>query len=172
MVLYTLEQRWEVGLRPTYRRCQFWQKKNNLWSSFWSWQICKQANFSHLGHRNPARIHWKADAPKASHCLVRILVQRHNRAIFLRKWARRGRYSQWLSLSLLTRLDCYLWGAVKDKRYTDKPETIYALKDNIREAIGEIQLHTIDRVLQNWTNCGDYCMANRGSHLSEIIFHY
>ena len=36
----------------------------------------------------------------------------------------------------LTPLNYYLWGA-------DKPETIYALKDNIREAIGEIQLHTI-----------------------------
>ena len=32
-------------------------------------------------------------------------------------------------------------------------------EDNIREAIGEIQLHTIDN-------------ASRGSHLNEIIFHY
>ena len=39
----------------------------------------------------------------------------------------------------LTPLDYYLWGA-------DKPETIDALKDNIREAIGEIQLQTIDNV--------------------------
>ena len=31
----------------------------------------------------------------------------------------------------------------------DKPETIDALKDNIREAIGEIQLDTIDNVLKN-----------------------
>ena len=44
----------------------------------------------------------------------------------------------------LTPLDYYLWSAVKDKCYVDKPETIDALKDNIREAIGEIQLHTID----------------------------
>ena len=36
----------------------------------------------------------------------------------------------------LTPLDYYLWGAVKDKCYADKPETIDALKDNIREAIG------------------------------------
>ena len=43
------------------------------------------------------------------------------------------------------------WGAVKDKYYADKPEAINALKDNIREAIGEIQLHTIDNVLKNWT---------------------
>ena len=35
-------------------------------------------------------------------------------------------------------LDYYLWGAVKDKCYADKPETIDALKDNIREAISEI----------------------------------
>ena len=44
-------------------------------------------------------IHWKGDALKTTHCLKRILVQRHNWAIFLRKWARRGRYTQWRSLS-------------------------------------------------------------------------
>ena len=31
--------------------------------------------------------YWKADTPKTSHCLERILVQRNNWAIFLRKWA-------------------------------------------------------------------------------------
>ena len=49
----------------------------------------------------------------------------------------------------LTPLDYYLWGAIKDKCYADNPETIDALKDNMREAIGEIQLHTIDNVLKN-----------------------
>ena len=38
----------------------------------------------------------------------------------------------------LTPLYYYLWGAVKDKCYADKPDTIDALKHNIREAIGEI----------------------------------
>ena len=47
----------------------------------------------------------------------------------------------------LTPLEYYLWGAIKDKYYTDKPETIDALKDSIREALGEIQLHAIDNVL-------------------------
>ena len=76
-------------------------KKNHLfrWSSFWSWRICEQAKLSHLGHRKPTHIHWKADASKTSHCLVRILVHRNNWAIFLRKWARIGRYSQWRSLT-------------------------------------------------------------------------
>ena len=47
----------------------------------------------------------------------------------------------------LTPLDYYLWVAVKDKCHVDKPETIDALKDNIREAIGKMQLHTINNVL-------------------------
>ena len=72
----------------------------------------------------------------------------------------------------LTPLDYYLWSVVKDKCYADKPETIGALKDNIREAIGEIQLQTIANVLKNWTDRVGYRMASRGSHLNEIIFHY
>ena len=54
----------------------------------------------------------------------------------------------------------YLWDAVNDKCYVDKPETIDALKDNIREVIGEIQLHTIDNVLKNWIDRIGYCMAS------------
>ena len=69
-------------------------------------------------------------------------------------------------------LDYYLWDAVKNKCYEDKPETIDALKDNIREAIGEIQMHTINNVLKNGTDRIGYCMASRGSNLNEIIFHY
>ena len=72
----------------------------------------------------------------------------------------------------LESLDYYLWGAVKHKCYTEKPETIDALKDNIREAIGEIELHTIENVLKNWTNRLGYCMASRGSHSNVIIIHY
>ena len=72
----------------------------------------------------------------------------------------------------LTPLDYYLWGAVKDKCYANKPETIDALKDNVREAISEIQLHTIDNVLKNWIDHLGYCMTSRSSHLNEIIFHY
>ena len=53
----------------------------------------------------------------------------------------------------LTPLDYYLWGNVKDKRNAYRKEPIDTLKDNIREAIGEIQLHTIDNTLKNWTDC-------------------
>ena len=72
----------------------------------------------------------------------------------------------------LTPLDYYLWGAIKDKCYGDKPEKIDILKNKIREAFGEIQLHAIDNVLKNWIDRVGYCMASQGSHLNEIIFHY
>ena len=49
----------------------------------------------------------------------------------------------------LTPLDYYLWSAVKDKCYADKPKTMDALNNNITEAIGEIQPHTIGNVLKN-----------------------
>ena len=43
----------------------------------------------------------------------------------------------WLARSCdLTPSDYYLWVAVKNKCYADKPKTIDALRDNIREAIG------------------------------------
>ena len=64
-----------------------------------------------------------------------------------------------------TPLDYYLWVAVKDKCYAEKPETVNILKNNIPEAISEILLHTIDNVLKNSTD-------SLGNHLKEIIFHY
>ena len=76
----------------------------------------------------------------------------------------------WSSLSCnLTPLDYYLWGVIKDKCYPDNSETIDALKDNIRGAIGERQLHTIDNMFKN---CAEPTEASRDSHFNEIIFHY
>ena len=72
----------------------------------------------------------------------------------------------------MTQLGNYLWDAVKDKCYADKPKTIDALNDNIHETIGDIQLHTIDNMLKNCIDRVGYCMAIQSSHLNEIIFHY
>ena len=75
------------------------------------------------------------------------------RSVFEERIISRRADAVWPSRSCdLTPLDYYLWGAVKDKCYADKPETIEALKDNIREAIAEIQLHKIDNVLRSWTD--------------------
>ena len=94
------------------------------------------------------------------------------RSVFEYRFISRRADVVWLRNWDLTPLDYYLWDAVKDNCYPDKPERIDALKDNIRKAIGKIQFHTIDNVLKNWTVRVGYCMASRGSHLNEIIFHY
>ena len=59
----------QVGLAIDLQKMMILGKKNHLfrWSSFCSWRLCKQAKLSHLGHRKPSRIHWKADAPKTSY---------------------------------------------------------------------------------------------------------
>ena len=71
----------------------------------------------------------------------------------------------------LTPLDYYLWGAVKDKCYGDKPETIVAFKNNIREAIAEIQLHIIDNVLKNFTDRVGYYMATTALRATPAKLH-
>ena len=72
----------------------------------------------------------------------------------------------------LTPLDLYLWGVVNDKCYADNQEIVDALKNNIREAIGEIQLHTIDNVLKSLADCVRLLHGQLSKHLNEIIFHY
>ena len=80
-----------------------------------------------------------------------------------------------MSFGHLGAVICHRWTiicGVKGKSYADKPETIDALKDNIREAIGEIQLHIIDNMPKYWPDGVGYCMDSRYSHLNEIILHY
>ena len=58
MVLYTLEQRWKVGLRLTYRRCQFWQKKKIIFSD--------EAHFDLGGYVNKQNCRiWGTENPHA-----------------------------------------------------------------------------------------------------------
>ena len=72
----------------------------------------------------------------------------HNRLVFEDHIISRIADVVWSPRSCdLTLFDYYLWSVVKDN-----PRTIDALKDNIREAIGAIQLHTIDNVFKNWIN--------------------
>ena len=86
MVVYTLEQRWEVGLR-----CRFCQKKK------------KNIIFSDEAHFDVEIVAFGAQKIR-THTLKSRLIQNESLfgadfAIFLRKCARRGRYSQWRSLS-------------------------------------------------------------------------
>ena len=64
----------------------------------------------------------------------------------------------------------FLWGAVKDKCYALRPETIEALKHDIEVAIHGIEAQTIENVLKNWVDRMGYCKASRGSHLNDVVF--
>ena len=79
MIVYTLEQRLNKWACDRFAEDADFGKKI-IFSD--------EAHFDLGGYVNKQNsIHWKADAPKMSHCLVRILVHGHNWAIFLRKWA-------------------------------------------------------------------------------------
>lgn len=71
----------------------------------------------------------------------------------------------------LTPLDFFLWGFLKGKVYTNKPQTIEQLKVNIREDIAAIQVETCENVMQNVLQRARICMVSRGGHLNDIVFH-
>ncbi|GFV88020.1 putative transposable element [Trichonephila clavipes] len=70
----------------------------------------------------------------------------------------------------LTPLDYFLWGYVKSLVYTDKPQTLDHLEDNIRRVIADIRPQMLEKVIENWTSRLDYIRASRGSPMPEIIF--
>ncbi|GFX59360.1 putative DD41D transposase [Trichonephila clavipes] len=69
----------------------------------------------------------------------------------------------------LTPLDYFLWGYVKSLVYTDKPQTLDNLEDNICRVIADLRPQ-MEKVIENWTSRLDYIRASRGSHMQEIIF--
>ena len=69
----------------------------------------------------------------------------------------------------MTPLDYFLWEAVKDKCYANHPETIKALKHEIKVAIHGIEAHTIENVLKIWVDQMGYCKASRGSYLNDVF---
>lgn len=70
----------------------------------------------------------------------------------------------------LTPLDFFLWGFVKSRVYADKPQTVAALKANIRRVIGEIEPLLCDKVIENWISRIRVTRQSRGGHLADIIF--
>ena len=68
----------------------------------------------------------------------------------------------------LRRTNIHLYELDMDFLFLDNIILFY-FKDNIREAIGEIQLHTSDNVLNNWTYRVGYCMTSPG-HAPERLY--
>jgi len=71
----------------------------------------------------------------------------------------------------LTPLNFFLWGYLKSQIYTNKPQTIDALKINITNAIQQIQPDLYEKVIENWTARIHVTKRSRDGHLSDVIFH-
>ena len=64
--------------------------------------------------------------------------------------SRNGDYN-WPSRSCdLTPLDFFLWGYMKDKVYTDAPQSIEELKGKIRVVIDEVEPQICENVMENF----------------------
>ena len=88
MLVYTLEQCWELGPRSTHKRCRFWQRKIIL---------SYEANFDFGGYvdKQNCRI-WGTENP---HAYIEKPAQPKRVSVWCGFWSRKGRYSQWRSLS-------------------------------------------------------------------------
>ena len=71
----------------------------------------------------------------------------------------------------LTAPDYFLWGYLKGRVYTNKPTTINLLKQNIRAEIEQITPKICSKVMENALKRSRICIAARGGHLADIIFH-
>ncbi|GFV77542.1 endonuclease-reverse transcriptase [Trichonephila clavipes] len=72
----------------------------------------------------------------------------------------------WIAL----KLDYFLWGCVKSLVFSDKPQTLHHLEDNIRRVIADVRPQMLEKVIENWTSRLDYIRASRGNPMPEIIF--
>lgn len=66
--------------------------------------------------------------------------------------------------------DFFLWGYLKNKVYSNKPETITALKENIRTEMAAISTATCQRVFENFKHRLEECSRREGAHLDDVIF--
>ena len=98
-----------------------------------------------MGHRKPARIQFKANAPKTSNCIIQpfLFENAQGEAVTVNG----DRYRAMLNEFLFTKIEENDIGNIcfqQDGATYHTAETIDALEDNICEAIDEIQLHTFD----------------------------
>ena len=64
----------------------------------------------------------------------------------------------------------FLWGSLKSKVFSNRPQSIEQLKAAIRQEITAI-LHEMTRqVIDNFRERLRQCVDNNGSHLTDLIF--
>ncbi len=75
----------------------------------------------------------------------------------------------------LTALDFFLWGALKGQVYSNNPQTIVQLEQNIRDAVAAYSIVdavtelniTLGRVFQNFERHLTFCINSDGDHIER-----
>ena len=70
----------------------------------------------------------------------------------------------------LTDPDFFLWGILKSRVYVNKPQTLEALKENIRQEWENLSPEVLARVMENAIKRARMVINSGGGHLADIIF--
>jgi hypothetical protein len=69
----------------------------------------------------------------------------------------------------LTPPDYFLWGYLKQAVYSNRPQTIENLKQNIEVAISNISQETLKKVMRNMVTRVNTCYAENGGHFQNLL---
>jgi len=69
----------------------------------------------------------------------------------------------------LTATDCFLWGYLKSKVYSNCPTDLHTLKENIREEITKISKETLQAIMCSFLTRVHLCIEEGGGHLKDIV---
>jgi hypothetical protein len=74
----------------------------------------------------------------------------------------------WPARSLdLNPCDCYLWGNLKDKVYSNNPRTLVEFKESIRETISSIEVSELKLLSNNIFKRLEACLRAEGKHFEH-----
>ena len=71
----------------------------------------------------------------------------------------------------LTSPDFLLWGYLKKKVLVNKPQSLIELKKIITREIREIRPETLEKVMAEVIKKAQFCEAENGRHMQDVIFH-
>jgi diadenosine tetraphosphate (Ap4A) HIT family hydrolase len=78
---------------------------------------------------------------------------------------------EWLARSPdLTPCDFFLWGYLKEKVFKHHPQSLEDLQERIQQEINSVPPELTQRVMKNFQEHLQQCVANDGRHMSDIIF--
>jgi hypothetical protein len=69
----------------------------------------------------------------------------------------------------LTPPDYFLWGYLKQVVYSNRPQTIEDLKQNIEVAMWNISEETLKKVVRNMVTRVNTCYAENGGHFQHLL---